>query len=72
MNTDLLNKLLKIKDRDEFINLLYSQKEDYLHDKSLWTKDMIDHWLSISGLTMEQFEWSFNPTPPIDDFENEN
>ena len=31
---------------------------------------MIEHLLSISDLTKEEFEWSYTLESPIDDFDN--
>ncbi len=70
MKKEDLKKLLNTKTEDEYMEIILSQKEDYEHDRELWTEEMVEHLLSISDYTKEDFEWSFTKTLPIDDFDD--
>ena len=69
MDNSILDRLLLTTNEDDFMEIIYQQKEDYQHDRSRWSEDMINHFLSISDYTREEFEWNFTLEPPVDDFD---
>ena len=71
MNEKLVKKLLGTKVEDEFLKILFNEKIEFDLHRELWDERAIEHLLSISNLTRQEFEQSFYQEPPIDDFDEE-
>ena len=71
MNEKLVKKLLGTKVDDEFLKILFNEKIEFDLHRELWDERVIEHLLSISNLTRQEFEQSFYQEPPVDDFDEE-
>mgnify|MGYP003571335168 CR=1 FL=1 len=71
MNENTRQELLKISNRWEFEEKLFDISNDYCTNIDLWDEELIKHYLKIADMSMKEFEWSFELTPPIDDFDEE-
>lgn len=70
MNKELVKKLLNTKNKEEFLEILTSQDEEYELHKELWDKKVIQHFLELFDMTKEDFDKQFIQYPPIDDFDD--
>lgn len=70
MPNELVEKLLKTTNRDNFLAILTEQEEDYEFNRELWDERVVNHFLKIFNITKEEFEKQFIKIPPIDDFDN--
>ena len=70
MNKELVEKLLKTKTKEDFLEILTSQDEEYELHKNLWDKKVIQHFLKLFDMTKEDFDKQFIQYPPTDDFDN--
>ena len=70
MNKELVKKLLNTKNKEEFLEILTSQDEEYELHKELWDKKVIQHFLELFDMTKEDFDKQCIQYPPIDDFDD--
>ena len=70
MNKELVNKLLDTKTKEEFLEILTSQDEEYELHKELWEEKVIQHFLKLFDMTKDDFDKQFIQYPPIDDFDS--
>ena len=70
MNKELVKKLLNTKNKEEFLEILTSQDEEYELHKELWDKKVIQRFLELFDMTKEDFDKQFIQYPPIDDFDD--
>lgn len=70
MNKELVNKLLDTKTKEEFLEILTSQDEEYELHKELWEEKVIQHFLKLFDMTKDEFDKQFIQYPPIDDFDS--
>lgn len=70
MNKELIKKLLNTKTKEDFLEILISQDEEYELHKDLWNEKVIQHFLKLFDMTKEDFDKQFIQYPPIDDFDD--
>lgn len=70
MNKELIKKLLNTKTKEDFLEILISQDEEYELHKDLWDEKVIQHFLKLFDMTKEDFDKQFIQYPPIDDFDD--
>lgn len=70
MNKELIKKLLNTKTKEDFLEILNSQDEEYELHKDLWDEKVIQHFLKLFDMTKEDFDKQFIQYPPIDDFDD--
>ena len=68
MINEKLKSILLIEEEEEFTNKLLEISKEYLTNIDLWTNELIEHYLKISGLSREQFIDGFSNNPPMDEF----
>lgn len=72
MDKTFKKELLKINDRDAFIEYILDNNPDMFHNFSLWNdKDIINKTLKICNMTYEELKSSIVPLAPIDYFDDE-
>lgn len=70
MNKELIKKLLNTKTKENFLEILIAQDEEYELHKDLWDEKVIQHFLKLFDITKEDFNKQFIQYPPIDDFDD--
>ncbi len=76
MSEELIERLLKTKTLSEFMTEILKEETWYMVKRDLWDDKVIEHFLKLSGMTLEEFNNGYNVIGKngffIDDFNEEN